>query len=70
MNIDPQRSLGYWAQDLHGPIVTIDDELWDEFVEGSLVAVRVCAKFLEWVNYAYHAEVRFWRWFEPVIDIE
>ncbi|KAI0826041.1 hypothetical protein BC629DRAFT_43367 [Irpex lacteus] len=56
-------------QDLKGPVVDIDDKMWEGFVEGSVLAVRVCARFPMWTNHARRAEIKFWRWFEPVIDL-
>ncbi|KAI0088343.1 hypothetical protein BDY19DRAFT_193533 [Irpex rosettiformis] len=56
-------------QELLGPVVTVDDGMWEGFAEGSVLAVRVCARFPLWANHAHRAEIKFWRWFEPVIDL-
>ncbi len=56
-------------QSLEGPLVTMGDDMWNGTVEGSVLAVRVCAQFGGWANHAHNAEVKFSRWFEPVIDL-
>ncbi|KAI0340298.1 hypothetical protein BDW22DRAFT_1360236 [Trametopsis cervina] len=57
------------AQDLEGPVVGVEDDLWDKFTIGSVIAVRVRAQYPAWANHAQHAEVKYWKWFEPVVDI-
>ena len=54
-------------QHLAGPVAILDDYMSTEIAEGSVIAVRACAMYPGWSNYAHRAEVRFWKWFEPAI---
>ena len=54
-------------QDLTSPLVTMDDAMWRGIAEGNIIAVRVCAAQKFWYNTAYRAEVKFWKWFSPVV---
>ncbi|KAI0084351.1 hypothetical protein BDY19DRAFT_898649, partial [Irpex rosettiformis] len=56
-------------QELSGPVVTVDNDMWKGFAEGSVLAVRICALTIYWECFAHRAEIKFWRWFEPVIDL-
>lgn len=54
-------------QTLEGRIVTPDDSMWQNFTEGSILAVRICARFLNTENHARRGEIRYWKWFKPVL---
>ena len=54
-------------QELRGPVTTVDDDMWKDFAEGCVLAVRVCSRFPGWSNHAHRAEIKFWTWFEPVV---
>ncbi|KAJ7716306.1 hypothetical protein B0H16DRAFT_459973 [Mycena metata] len=51
----------------NGEQVGIDDEMWDNATEGSVIAVRACAQQALWENDARYGEILVWKWFEPVV---
>ncbi|KAJ7037618.1 hypothetical protein C8F04DRAFT_1091898 [Mycena alexandri] len=54
-------------QQHNGEQVGIDDEMWDNATEGSVIAVRACAQQQLWENDARYGEILVWKWFEPVV---
>ncbi|KAF7365006.1 hypothetical protein MVEN_00371700 [Mycena venus] len=50
-----------------GKQVGIEDEMWDNATEGSIIAVRACAQQALWENDARYGEILVWKWFEPVV---
>ena len=59
------------ARWLNGPVVTIDDVMWDGVQEGQLyvIAVRANAQYAGWANYGEEAQVMVWKYFEPVVEL-
>ncbi|KAF7799908.1 hypothetical protein EIP86_011150 [Pleurotus ostreatoroseus] len=74
------RDDGHWRYSHHnpmekpegrreGPIFAMDDDIWQDVKTGSIVAVRMCAQYPGWQNKGSRAELRTWRYFEPVIPM-
>lgn len=59
--------LASWHE---GPVITIDDKMWDNVKDGEsyVIAVRACARFGGWKNYGEEAELRVWKHFEPIVE--
>ncbi|KAF7796109.1 hypothetical protein EIP86_007281 [Pleurotus ostreatoroseus] len=57
------------AEIREGLIFTRDHAIWKEMAAGHIIAVRVCAKYLNWMNRAQRGELKVWRYFEPVINV-
>ncbi|KAJ7760794.1 hypothetical protein B0H14DRAFT_2973422 [Mycena olivaceomarginata] len=62
---NPVANSSYEQHD--GTKVGIDDEMWDNATEGSVIAVRACAQQALWENDAQYGEILVWKWFEPVV---
>jgi hypothetical protein len=56
-------------QNLEVPILAADDSMLKDITEGCVVAVRACAMLPLWHNHCYRAQLRFWKWFQPVVQI-
>ncbi|KAJ7131511.1 hypothetical protein C8R43DRAFT_1024625 [Mycena crocata] len=56
-------------QQLDGPRVGMDDEMWEGAKPGCVIAVRACAQQAMWENDAQYGEILVWKWFEPVVSV-
>lgn len=52
-----------------GRVFTMDDDLWQDTKPGDVIAVRMCAQFGGWANNGARADLRTWKYFEPVIPM-
>lgn len=53
-------------QDLKGPVVAVDgDNMSEGLEEGAVIAVRACAQFSGWHNFAYRGQIKVWVHFKP-----
>lgn len=58
------------TQDRKGRLVTAGEDILKRLGGGSVLAVRICAKYPMWANNAHRGELKFWKWFEPVVSVE
>ena len=57
------------AQTRQGLTFTKDHPAWMKLSAGHVIAVRVCAQSLHWVNMAQKGELKIWKYFEPLINV-
>ncbi|KAK7683757.1 hypothetical protein QCA50_013133 [Cerrena zonata] len=58
-------------RELEGPVVTTDDEMWNNLQNDQLYAIviRANARFAGWTNHAKKGELRVWKYFEPIVGL-